>query len=47
MEKSKERRSSRLLLETKALMLEAIISTQVNDSILEEYDRCISELNAL
>ena len=39
-EKSNERKSRRLVLENKLAEFEAKISTQNNDDILEEYNKC-------
>ena len=46
-EKLKERKSRRLFLENKLAEFEAKISTQSNDDILEEYNKCKSELDGL
>ena len=46
-EKLKERKSRRLFLENKLAEFEVKISTQSNDDILEEYNKCKSELDGL
>ena len=46
-EKSKERKSRRLFLENKLAEFEVKISTESNDNILEEYNKCKSELDGL
>ena len=44
---AKERKTKRVALETKVRELESIISTNSNNSVIEEYHKCKAELEEI